>query len=96
MLLEFDKRRKFIISALNNIPGISCKEPSGAFYVFPNIKNTGLSSKKAQDDFLELAGVATIAGNSFGKMGEGFLRFSYANSLENIESAVERIKKLLL
>ena len=96
MLLEFDKRRKFIISALNNIPGISCNEPSGAFYVFPNIKNTGLSSKKAQDDFLELAGVATIAGNSFGKMGEGFLRFSYANSLENIESAMERIKKLLL
>ena len=81
---------------MNKIPGISCKEPSGAFYVFPNIKNTGLSSKKAQDDFLELAGVATIAGNSFGKMGEGFLRFSYANSLENIEGAVERIKKLLL
>ena len=96
MLLEFDKRRNFIVNALNKIPGISCKEPSGAFYVFPNIKNTGLSSQKAQDDFLELSGVATIAGNSFGKMGEGFIRFSYANSLENIEEAMVRITKLLL
>ena len=96
MLLEFDKRRNFIVNALNKIPGISCKEPSGAFYVFPNIKNTGLSSQKAQDNFLELSGVATIAGNSFGKMGEGFIRFSYANSLENIEEAMVRITKLLL
>ena len=96
MLLEFDKRRKFIISALNNIPGISCKEPGGAFYVFPNIKNTGFSSQQAQDDFLELSGVAAISGTSFGKMGEGYIRFSYANSLEKIEDAMERIKKLLL
>ena len=96
MLLEFNKRRNFIVNALNKIPGISCKEPSGAFYVFPNIKNTGLSSQKAQDNFLELSGVATIAGNSFGKMGEGFIRFSYANSLENIEEAMVRITKLLL
>ena len=96
MLLEFDKRRNFIVNALNKIPGISCKEPRGAFYVFPNIKNTGLSSQKAQDNFLELSGVATIAGNSFGKMGEGFIRFSYANSLENIEEAMVRITKLLL
>ena len=56
---------------------------------------TGLTSQKAQDDFLEIAGVATIAGTSFGKMGEGFLRFSYANSLENIEEAINRIEKLL-
>ena len=96
MLLEFDKRRKFIISTLNDIPGISCKKPSGAFYVFPNIKNTGLSSQKAQDDFLELSGVAGISGTSFGKMGEGYIRFSYANSLDKIEDAMDRIKKLLL
>ena len=96
MLLEFDKRRRFIISALNGLPGVSCKEPSGAFYVFPNIKNTGLSSQKAQDDFLELSGVAAISGTSFGKMGEGYIRFSYANSLEKIEDAMDRIKNLLL
>ena len=96
MLLEFDKRRKFIISTLNDIPGISCKKPSGAFYVFPNIKNTGLSSQKAQDNFLELSGVAAISGTSFGKMGEGYIRFSYANSLDKIEDAMDRIKKLLL
>ena len=67
-----------------------------AFYVFPNIKNTGFSSQQAQDDFLELSGVAAISGTSFGKMGEGYIRFSYANSLDKIEDAMERIKKLLL
>ena len=95
MLNEFEQRRKFIIGALNELSGVYCKEPGGAFYVFPNIIKTGLSSQKAQDDFLEIAGVATIAGTSFGKMGEGFLRFSYANSLENIEEAIERIKKIV-
>ncbi len=95
MLKEFEQRRKFIIGALNELPGVYCKEPGGAFYVFPNIIKTGLSSQKAQDDFLEIAGVATIAGTSFGKMGEGFLRFSYANSLENIEEAIDRIKKIV-
>ena len=95
MLNEFEQRRKFIIGALNELSGVYCKEPGGAFYVFPNIIKTGLSSQKAQDDFLEIAGVATIAGTSFGKMGEGFLRFSYANSLENIEEAIDRIKKIV-
>jgi len=95
MLKEFGQRREFIISALNELPGVSCKEPGGAFYVFPNIIKTGLTSQKAQDDFLEIAGVATIAGTSFGKMGEGFLRFSYANNLENIKEAINRIKKLI-
>ena len=92
----YNKRRLLIIERLKKIKNISFVPPNGAFYVFPNIKNTGLSSQKAQDDFLELSGVATIAGNSFGKMGEGFIRFSYANSLENIEDAMERITKLLL
>jgi len=95
MLTEFGKRREFIFNALNKLPGVSCRQPGGAFYVFPNIMKTGLTSQKAQDDFLEIAGVATIAGTSFGKMGEGFLRFSYANSLENIEEAINRIEKLL-
>ena len=95
MLNEFEKRRRFIIEALNKLPGISCKKPGGAFYVFPNIMKTGLSSQKAQDDFLEIAGVATISGTSFGEFGEGFLRFSYANSLHNIEEALTRIKKVI-
>ena len=95
MLNEFEKRRRFIVEALNKLPGISCKKPGGAFYVFPNIMKTGLSSQKAQDDFLEIAGVATISGTSFGEFGEGFLRFSYANSLHNIEEALTRIKKVI-
>ena len=95
MLNEFEQRRKFIVDALNKLPGVYCQKPGGAFYVFPNIVKTGLSSQKAQDDFLEMAGVATIAGTSFGKMGEGFLRLSYANSLQNIEEAIDRIKKII-
>ena len=69
--------------------------PGGAFYAFPNIKETGLSSEQAQDLFLNKAGVATIAGTSFGNAGEGYLRFSYANSSENIVRAVAKIKELL-
>ena len=95
MLSQFGLRRSFIVGALNKLPGVTCQEPRGAFYVFPNIKQTGLSSTQAQDDLLNTAGVATIAGTSFGKMGEGFLRLSYANSLENIEEAIHRIQKRL-
>ena len=95
MLEEFDLRRSLICRELNSLPNFNCTMPGGAFYVFPNIKGTGLSSEAAQNLFLNEAGVATIAGTSFGSAGEGYLRFSYANSSENIIEAIKRIKKLL-
>ena len=95
MLTEFDIRRHMICNELNLLPQIKCMLPGGAFYVFPNIKGTGLSSEDAQNLFLNEAGVATIAGTSFGKSGQGYLRFSYANSSEKIIEAIGRIKKLL-
>jgi aspartate aminotransferase len=95
MIAAFDKRRKFIVAALDSLPGFACREPVGAFYVFPNISGTGAGSQKLQSELLEHAGVATIAGTSFGDLGEGFLRFSYANSLENITLATEKIATFL-
>ena len=95
MVTEFDSRRRIIVEALNDLPGVRCTDAAGAFYAFPNITGTGLSAKDAQDLFLEQAGVATIAGTSFGVHGEGFIRFSYANSTENIERAIDRIRPLL-
>ena len=95
MVAEFDSRRRIIVEALNDLPGVRCTDAAGAFYAFPNITGTGLSAKDAQDLFLEQAGVATIAGTSFGVHGEGFIRFSYANSTENIERAIDLIRPLL-
>ena len=95
MVAAFDARRRVIVDALNGLPGVTCTDPGGAFYAFPNITGTGLSAKQAQDLFLDRAGVATVAGTSFGAWGEGYLRFSYANSTENILEAVERIRQLL-
>ena len=95
MVAEFDTRRRFIVSALNDLPGVRCADAAGAFYAFPNIEGTGLTAAEAQDLFLTKAGVATIAGTSFGAWGEGFVRLSYANSLENIQSAIERIRAVL-
>jgi aspartate aminotransferase len=95
MMVAFNQRRQLIVQALNSLPGVSCVDASGAFYAFPNIKGTGLSAKAAQDLFLNEANVATIAGTSFGAWGEGYVRFSYANSAENIEKAMERIRKVL-
>jgi aspartate/methionine/tyrosine aminotransferase len=95
MVAQFDARRQAIVDALNDLPGVRCADAAGAFYAFPNIEGTGLTSKQAQDKFLEEAGVATVAGTSFGAWGEGYLRFSYANSAENILEAISRIKKLL-
>ena len=92
---EFDKRRLLIHKQLNSLPNFNCELPGGAFYAFPNITDTGLTSKEAQDLFLNKAGIATISGASFGNAGQGFLRFSYANSLENIERAIQRIKDLI-
>jgi aspartate aminotransferase len=95
MLKAFDERRRVIVGALNQLPGFSCIEPGGAFYAFPNITGTGMSAKELQGAMLEKAGVATVAGTSFGIHGEGYIRFSYANSTENIKLAIERIGNLL-
>ena len=95
MVAEFDARRQVIVEALNALPGVRCADAAGAFYAFPNIEGTGMTSREAQDRILEEAGVAAIAGTSFGKFGEGYLRFSYANSTENIREAIRRIGELL-
>ncbi|MGR3804644.1 pyridoxal phosphate-dependent aminotransferase [Marinibacterium profundimaris] len=95
MMEAFDARRKVIVAALNGLPGVRCTDPAGAFYAFPNISGTGLNAAQAQDLFLDKAGVATIAGTAFGTWGEGYVRFSYANSTENIERAIERIAGVL-
>jgi len=95
MVAQFDKRREIIVRELNSLPGFRCADPAGAFYAFPNIEGTGLSSREAQNRFLEEAGVATVSGTSFGAWGEGYLRFSYANSIENILEAITRIRNLL-
>ncbi len=92
MMAAFDVRRRAIHSALNALPGVSCVEPAGAFYAFPNITATGIPAKTLELELLEQAGVATIAGTSFGRFGEGYLRLSYANSLENIRLALDRIQ----
>jgi aspartate aminotransferase len=95
MVAEFKKRRDIIVDGLNDIPGVSCLRPDGAFYVFPNIKSFGKSSSEIADYLLNEAGVACLAGTSFGSYGEGYLRFSYANSVENIEKALVRVKEAL-
>ncbi len=92
MVAIFKKRRDAIVDGLNDIPGFSCLRPKGAFYVFPNITGTGMSSQELADKILNDAGVACLSGTCFGEFGEGYLRFSYANSLENIEKALDRIK----
>jgi aspartate aminotransferase len=91
MCAEFKRRRDVMVAGLNNIKGFSCKKPKGAFYVFPNIKQTGWASKKLADALLDDAGVAALSGTAFGDFGEGYLRFSVANSIENIEKALERV-----
>lgn len=95
MVAQFDKRREIIVHELNALPGFRCADAAGAFYAFPNIEGTGMTSKEAQNRFLEEAGVATVSGTSFGAWGEGYLRFSYANSAENILEAIRRIRELL-
>ena len=91
MVEEFKRRRDVIVDGLNSIKGFRCKRPLGAFYVFPNITGTGVPSKPLADALLESAGVAGLSGTSFGAYGEGYLRFSYANSVENIKIALGRI-----
>jgi aspartate/methionine/tyrosine aminotransferase len=94
MVAEFRRRRDAIVAGLNQVPGFRCAMPGGAFYAFPNITGTGMSSKELADLLLYEAGVAGLNGASFGEYGEGYIRFSYANSLPNLMEAVERIKKV--
>ena len=91
MVAAFDQRRKVIVQGLNEIPGIRCATPRGAFYAFPNITGTGMDSRTAETFFLNEAGVACLSGAAFGAYGEGYLRLSYANSVENINKALERM-----
>ena len=92
MVAEFKKRRSIIVDGLNSIEGIRCPLPKGAFYAFPNVEETGMTSRRFADDLLTEGGVACLPGESFGQFGEGFVRFSFANSAENIEKALDRIE----
>ncbi len=94
MAREFRKRRDVIVAGLNDIPGVSCVMPKGAFYAFPNITALGVRSEELAAAALDEAGVAVLSGTAFGRFGQGYLRLSYANSLENIEMALDRLKKL--
>ena len=95
MVAAFDRRRRVIVEGLERLPGVRCRTPGGAFYAFPNISDTGMDARTLQGRLLEEAGVASVAGTSFGAHGEGYLRFSYANSVENIERALGRMAALL-
>lgn len=95
MLAEFRRRRQVVLEGLSSIPRISCRTPKGAFYVFPNVKQIGWDVRKLSDFLLNEAGVAVLFGTSFGKYGEGYIRISYANSVENIKEGLSRMEKAL-
>jgi aspartate aminotransferase len=95
VVAEYQRRRDAIVAGLNAIPGITCQKPQGAFYVFPNVRAVGLSSDELADIILERAGVALLPGSCFGQFGEGYLRLSYANSLENIQRSLEKISEVI-
>lgn len=95
MKREFDKRRKLVTDGLNALPGVSCIAPKGAFYAYPNVKETGWKAKTLASALLEDAGVAVIGGPDFGVLGEGYIRLSYANSADNISRALDRMKDFL-
>ncbi|HSB61634.1 MAG TPA: aminotransferase class I/II-fold pyridoxal phosphate-dependent enzyme, partial [Vicinamibacteria bacterium] len=92
---ELRRRRDAIVEGLRTIPGFRCERPEGAFYAFPSVAGTGHSSRALADRLLDEAGVACLAGASFGDLGEGYLRLSYANSMENIQEALGRVRELL-
>ncbi len=93
MMVRYKEKRDRVVEGLNSIPGFSCLAPKGAYYAFPNIKGTGMTSQEVADHLLNNAGVAVLPGTSFGPYGEGYLRFSYATSLENIDAAIESIRR---
>jgi aspartate/methionine/tyrosine aminotransferase len=91
MVAAYQQRRDVLVAGLNEIPGVTCLKPQGAFYVFPNIKQFGMSSSELANLLLDKTGVALLPGTAFGQYGEGYLRIAYAQSLENLEKALERI-----
>ncbi len=95
MVIEYQRRRNAIVAGLNSLPGVKCQVPQGAFYAFPNITGTGYNSSELANLILEKAGVALLPGNSFGEYGEGYLRLSYANTIENIQQGIEQIRAVL-
>ncbi|MGB9724064.1 MAG: pyridoxal phosphate-dependent aminotransferase [Chloroflexia bacterium] len=95
MVAEFRRRRDVIVAGLNAIPGVRCRTPAGAFYAFPNVQALGRPSKEIADYLLQEAGVAVLSGTAFGEYGEGYLRLSYANSIANIQKALERMREAL-
>ena len=95
MCAAFDERRKIIVDELNSVPGFSCVTPKGAFYAFANITGTGMTAREVQDRLLAETGVATVAGTAFGALGEGYVRFSYAESAEKIREALRRVRECL-
>jgi aspartate/methionine/tyrosine aminotransferase len=95
MVAEFRRRRDVVVAGLNELPGVTCATPQGAFYAFPNIRGTGLSSERLASRLLDEAGVAALSGTAFGTLGEGYLRFSYANSIDNIRTALDAVRSLL-
>jgi aspartate aminotransferase len=95
MVAEFRRRRDAVVAGLNSLPGVRCAVPAGAFYVFPNVTETGRSASELARELLEQAGVAVLAGTAFGRYGEGYLRLSFANSLENLLEAIERMRRYL-
>ena len=95
MVEAFDERRQVIVAELNEVPGVSCVDPAGAFYAFPNISETGIDARTLQRRLLDEVGLAVIAGTSFGQLGEGYLRFSYAAGLDEIREGVSRMRRLL-
>jgi aspartate/methionine/tyrosine aminotransferase len=94
MVAEYQRRRDVIIDGLNNLPGIHCQRPQGAFYAFPNVTHYGISSEEMANRMLD-GGVAVLPGTSFGEYGEGYLRLVYASSMDNIERALDRMEKVL-
>lgn len=94
MVEEFQKRRDYLYEAINRIPGFTCTKPDGAFYLFPAVKHTGMDGHRMANLLLEKAGVATVAGESFGKNGAGYIRMSYSNSLENLKTAAAKIEEV--
>jgi aspartate aminotransferase len=95
MVEEFRRRREVVVSGLNQIDGVSCKKPKATFYAFPNVKSVGMDSRKLPDFLLNKAGVATLSGTAFGEYGLGYMRLSFANSIPNIEKALQRIEEAL-
>jgi aspartate/methionine/tyrosine aminotransferase len=92
MVAEFKRRRDLLVDGLNRLPGVTCRRPRGAFYVFPNVTATGRPSAEVADRLLQEAGVAVLSGAAFGVHGEGYLRISYANSEANLTRALERMR----